>query len=161
MRVPPPKGNPGRAQIDDDARRELRKKRLCFTCQEPWAPRHRCAAGKAHFIKVFFDDNEEEDEEDDEEVGDSEMAQDQLPPPPPRTGGVAFAPTGGALAALRGVPKYLTLCVRGTVHGQRISVLVDSGATHNFIDAQIVEQRGIPTESFDGFSVLVLGAQTM
>ena len=39
--------------------------------------------------------------------------------------------------------------------------MVDSGATHNFIDAQMVEQRGIQTESFDGFSVLVLGDQTM
>ena len=90
VRVPPPKGNPGRTQIDDDARRDLRKKRLCFTCQEPWAPGHRCAAGKAHFIEVFSDDSGEEDEE---EVGDSQMAQDQLSPPPPGTGGVAFAPT--------------------------------------------------------------------
>ena len=73
------------------------------------------------------------------------------PPPPPLAGGATFAPTGGALATLRGVPKYLTLRVRGTVRGQRVSVLVDSGATHNFIDAQMVERRGIQTESFDGF----------
>ena len=74
VRVPPPKGNPGRAQIDDDARRELRKKRLCFTCQEPWAPGHRCAASKAHFIEVFSDDSGEEDEEEDEEARDSQTA---------------------------------------------------------------------------------------
>ena len=96
----------------------MRKKRLCFTCQEPWAPGHRCAAGKAHFIEVFSDDNDEEDKEDDEEAGDSQMAQDQLPPSPPGKGGAAFAPTGGALAALRGVPKYLMLHVRGIVRGQ-------------------------------------------
>ena len=85
MRVPPPKGNPGRAQIDDDARRELRKKRLCFTCQELWALGHRCATGKAHFIEVFSDESGEEDEEDYEEAGDAQMAQDQLLPPPPGT----------------------------------------------------------------------------
>ena len=90
---------------------------------------------KTHFIEIFFDDIEEEDEEDDEEAGDSQMAQDQLPPPPPGIGGASFAPTGGALADLRGVPQYLTLCIRGTVCGQRVSILVDSGATHNFIDA--------------------------
>ena len=39
--------------------------------------------------------------------------------------------------------------------------MVDSGATHKFIDAQMVERRGIQTESFDGFSVLVPGARTM
>ena len=69
MRIPPPKGNPGRVQGDDEARRELKKKRLCFTCQEPWAPGHRCAAGKAHFIEVFSESNGEEVEEDDVEVG--------------------------------------------------------------------------------------------
>ena len=60
-----------------------------------------------------------------------------------------------------GVPKYLTLRVRGIVQGQHVSVLVDSGATHNFIDAQQVQQRGIPTERFYGFSVLVPGPRTM
>ena len=108
MRIPPPKGNPGRVQIDDDARRELKKKRLCFTCQESWAPGHRCAAGKAHFIEVFSKSSGEEDEEDDVEVGDSHAMQGPLPPPPPAAGGAAFAPTGGALAALQGVPKYLS-----------------------------------------------------
>eukprot|EP00253_Pinus_taeda_P002225 PITA_02225 len=141
VRIPPPKGNPGQVQIDDDARRELKKKRLCFTCQEPWAPGHRCAAGKAHFIEVFSESRGEEDEEDDVEAGDSHAVQGPLPPLPPAVGGAAFASIGGALAALRGVPKYLTLRVWGTVRGQRVSVLVDSGATHNFIDAQMVEQR--------------------
>ena len=104
--------------MNDDARRELKKKRLCFTCQEPWAPGHRCAAGKAHFIEVFSESSGEEDEEDDVEAGDSHAAQDTLTPPPPAAGGAAFAPTGGALAALRGVPKYLTLRVRGTIRSQ-------------------------------------------
>ena len=95
------------------------------------------------------------------EVGDSHVVQDPFPPPPPASSGASLAPTGGTLAALRGVPKYLTLRVRGTVRGQGVSVLVDSGATHNFIDAQMLERRGIQTESFDGFSVLVPRDQTM
>eukprot|EP00253_Pinus_taeda_P004466 PITA_04466 len=120
-----------------------------------------CAAGKAHFIKVFSESSGEEDEEDDVEARDSHAVQGPLPPPPSAAGGVAFAPTGGALATLRGVPKYLTLRVPGKIRGQQVSVLVDSGATHNFIDAHMVEQGGIQTESFDGFSVLVPGDQTM
>ena len=143
MRIPPPKGNLGQEQVDDDARRELKKKQLCFTCQESWAPGHRCVAGKAHFIEVFSKSNGEEDEEDDVEARDGHAVQDTLPPPPPPAEGVAFAPTGGALVALRGVPKCLTMRVQGTVRGKRASVLVDSGATHNFINAQMVEQRGI------------------
>ena len=101
MRIPPPKGNSRRVQLDNDARRELKKKWLCFTCQEPWAPGHRCASGKAHFIKVFFESSGEEDDEDDVEAGDSHVVQGPLPPPPPIAGGASFAHTGGALAALR------------------------------------------------------------
>ena len=72
-----------------------------------------------------------------------------------------FAPRRGAIAALRGVPKYLTLRVRGTIMGKRVSVLIDSGENHNFIDAQLVQRRGIHMEEFEGFSVLVPGARTL
>ena len=39
---------------------ELRRKKLCFTCFQPWAPGHKCAKGKAQYIKVFFDNDEYE-----------------------------------------------------------------------------------------------------
>ena len=73
----------------------------------------------------------------------------------------AFAPTSGTLASLRGVPKYLTLRVQGSFMNQRVSILIDSRATQNFIDAHIMQRRGIPTDNFDGFSVLVPGDRTM
>ena len=38
-------------------------KKLFFTCEQPCVPGHRCAKGKAHYIKVFFEDDEEEEEE--------------------------------------------------------------------------------------------------
>jgi len=60
------------------------------------------------------------------------------PPPPPPVGGVSFATTGGALASLCGVPKFLTMRIRGTIKGKHVSILVDNGATHDFIDAQLV-----------------------
>ena len=91
------------------------------------------------------------------------LYQQKQDPPPPHTEDVVkeFSPMGGTLAALRGVPKYLTLRVRGTIMGQIVSILVDSGATHNFIDTQLVQRRGIYIEDFEGFSVLVPGARTM
>ena len=39
--------------------------------------------------------------------------------------------------------------------------MVDSVATHNFINAQLVQRREIPTDAFEGFSVLVLGYRTI
>ena len=72
---------------------------------------------KENLIEVFSESSREEDEYEDGEARDSQTTQDHFPPPPPGAGGAAFAPTGGTLAALRGVPKYLTLRVRGTVRG--------------------------------------------
>jgi len=33
--------------------------------------------------------------------------------------------------------------IKGTIQGQHVSILEDSGETKNFIDAQLVECRGI------------------
>jgi len=49
--IPPMKGRDrkpfqkewtGKPKMDDDTRNELRWKKLCFSCRDPWAPGHRC-----------------------------------------------------------------------------------------------------------------------
>ena len=57
------------------------------------------------------------------------------------------------IATMTGVPRFHTLRIRGTVQGHRVGVLIDGGASHNFIDVAWVKRRDIQTESFDGFSV--------
>jgi hypothetical protein len=42
-----------------------------------------------------------------------------------------------------------------------VTVLVDGGASHNFIDASLVERKGITTEAFEGFSVIIPGENTL
>ena len=99
----PPKESSLNKPLDIDLRRELRKKKWCFTCQESWALGHRCVAGKAHYIEVFLD-FEEEDEDDEPRRGHS-ADDDEEYQTPSRNGKGAFAPTSGTLASLRGVPK--------------------------------------------------------
>lgn len=106
MKVPPSKGNQEKGSLSDDFHKYLSRRKICFTCQEPWAPGHRCAIGKAHNIEVLFDS--EEEEKDDLEGYTSALGPGG-DPSPPGGGNGAFYPTGGALVALRGVPKYLTL----------------------------------------------------
>jgi hypothetical protein len=92
--------------------------------------------GRAHYIEVFSDSDREDEVEQDCGGTDGESSGDRgPPPPPPPQGGASIASSGGFLASLCGIPKFLTLRIRGTVHGHRVSVLVDSGDTHNFIDA--------------------------
>jgi len=40
-------------------------------------------------------------------------------------------------------------------------MLIDGGASHNFIDMAMVERRHIPTVDFEGFLVEVPGGHTM
>jgi hypothetical protein len=32
----------GKSKLNDDTRRELMRKKLCFSCRDPWVPGHRC-----------------------------------------------------------------------------------------------------------------------
>ena len=51
-----------KGKLDDETRRDLRRRRLCFSCQEPWALGHRCTKGKAHYIEVFSESGDEEED---------------------------------------------------------------------------------------------------
>ena len=59
------------------------------------------------------------------------------------------------------MPRFHTLRVRGVVQGHRVGVLIDGGATHNFIDSAWVAKRGIQTEKFEGFTVAVARNSSM
>ena len=99
-KVAPSKESSYKKPLDDDVRRDLRRRKLCFTCQESWAPRHRCAVGKAHYKEVFLD--VEEEEEDEPRRGhNADTAGGE--PTPSGDGNREFAPIGGALTSLRGV----------------------------------------------------------
>jgi hypothetical protein len=53
--------------MDEETQREIRRKKLCYSCKESWEPGHRCMGkGKVHYIEVVSD---EEDDGDDEGIG--------------------------------------------------------------------------------------------
>ena len=50
---------PQREWLNEDTRRDLRRKNLCFACKEPWVPGHRCMGKeKLHLIKVLPNSSE-------------------------------------------------------------------------------------------------------
>jgi hypothetical protein len=59
------------------------------------------------------------------------------------------------------VSKFNTFRMRGVLSGQKVSVLIDGGASHNFIDSALLKRRHIPTIEFEGFRVEVAGEHTM
>ena len=56
--------------MDDDTRKDLRKKKLCFTYQEPRITGHRCKGkAKAHYIEIYSDsDGDESKQETNDEL---------------------------------------------------------------------------------------------
>ena len=66
-RKPFKKDWPKKEWMGNDTRQNLRRKKLCFTCQEPWVLRHRCSRkGKAYYIEAYSDSGEDEDYQDQE-----------------------------------------------------------------------------------------------
>lgn len=62
---------------------------------------------------------------------------------------------GGSIAALVGTPRCTVFRVRGTLQGQRVVVMLDNGATLNFINSSLMKQRGLHMEAHQGFEVKV------
>jgi hypothetical protein len=153
----------GKGRMDEATRRELRRKQLCFTCKEPWEPGHKCMGkGKVHYIEVISDDEEEE------EMGHIHNMEANQPSSDNVQGEEGeetyLGPTGEkkiTIASISGVPKYNTFRMRGVLQGQKVYVLIDGGASHNFIDSTLVKRRHIPTVEFEGFCVEVAGGNTM
>jgi hypothetical protein len=125
----------GRGKTDDNNRRELRRKKLCFTCKEPWNPSHKCMGhGQVNYIEVTLDNEEEEDygQIQNIEAETSDTTEEEDPK--------LYSVTGenATLASISGVPKFNTFRMRGVLQGQRVSVLIDGGASHNFVDAALL-----------------------
>jgi hypothetical protein len=164
----------GKPKLDDDTRRELMRKKLCFSCRDPWVPGHRCMGkGQIHYIEVESGSEEEDEDIEAQTDSDSETETTHEPEQQPKKPQIPARAQpkeeakprrevkGGTIATLSGVPRYNTLRLKGLVQGQRMTTLVDGGATHNFIDASLVARRGLRTEEFEGFHVAVADGYTM
>lgn len=91
-------------QVGCEARRELRRKKLCFSCKEPWEPRHRCMGkGKVHYIEALFDSDGEEEAEQIQSSEHSSSDDEEI--------------KSGVIAILSGTPRFNSFKVRGVLKG--------------------------------------------
>jgi hypothetical protein len=100
---------------------------------------------------VFSNSGDDEEEEEQGQKEDSPTAEAEQ----------ALMETRGVIASLSDIPRFHTFRMRGGVQGHRVTVLVDGGASHNFIDSSLVEQKSISAESFEGFLVVIPGENTL
>jgi hypothetical protein len=44
-------------EMDEETQKELKRKKLCFSCKEPWELGHRCMGKqKVHYIEALSDE---------------------------------------------------------------------------------------------------------
>jgi hypothetical protein len=132
---PLPSSNLGRPRQPSSRRLSLaemqdrRIKGLCFNCDEKFVLGHRCT--KLFVIEGIYTTEEEWDETDPVEIEDKQEDEPVI-----------------SLYALTGTPSPQTMWVQGALGKLSMTVLMDSGSTHNFINTEVAKRLGLkPTHS--------------
>ncbi|CAL5377841.1 unnamed protein product [Camellia sinensis] len=119
---------------------DRRSKGLCFNCNEKFSPGHRCK-------KLFLIEGSWSDEEDDDvDMEVIELKENEETP-------------GISLHAIYGARAPQTMKVRGRVGQHQITLLIDSGSTHNFLNSKVARKLGVSTNSAGRFEVVVANGE--
>nr|XP_027188679.1 uncharacterized protein LOC113785810 [Cicer arietinum] len=100
--------------------REKREKGLCFRCDEPYNREHRCK--NRQFKMIIMEEEEEEGVEEVEEPLQS------------------FRSLHLSLCSMSGFTTTRSWKVEGLLEGVAVVILIDCGASHNFIATKLVER---------------------
>lgn len=132
---------------------EKKQKGLCFHCDQKYEPGHDCRKKKLYMIldeDSPFDDSAKEDmtiewednchEEEKEE--ENEVAR-------------------VSLHAMAGTKGACTLKVQGQLQGRNVSILIDSGSTHNFMSQNLAKQLQLSQQPCSPFSITVANGEKL
>ena len=147
--APPMDNRPSRIPIKriSAAQMEERKKKgLCYNCDDKWAPGHKCKQASLFLlegVEVSLESNHQgQYVEDDTDWGKGRGHEEESDPEI-------------TLYALVGSPSPGTMRVKGRVNFVPLVILVDSGSTHNFIDAAVVPVLHVPVDESQVLEVKV------
>lgn len=125
-----------------------REKGLCYNCDEKWHIGHRCKGKVMLFIA--------EDQAPSPDSMEHEVAEDPgtavLDNPEPS---VDSDCSHISLHALAGLPSSETFRIYGTIRNAMLTILVDSGSTHNFLQPRIAQFLHLRPQSTQPLRVMV------
>nr|CAD1835788.1 unnamed protein product [Ananas comosus var. bracteatus] len=124
--------------------KERREKGLCFNCNEKFGPGHRCR--KLFLIEGSWTDDEENDVID---KAKSQLLKEKTEMPEI------------SLHAIYGARMPQTMRVRGRIDQQRITILIDSGSTHKFLDDCMAKKLGLYPHHKGKFEVTVANGEKL
>ncbi|XP_020691238.1 uncharacterized protein LOC110105899 [Dendrobium catenatum] len=134
-------GNGGQfKKLIENELQEKRAKGVCFRCDEKYMAGHRCKDRSLQVLLVCEDEEDEEGGGNDPEVEEEKLHLD-----------VAEV----SLNSVVGFTSSHTMKVKGEISDCEVVVLIDSGATHNFISTQIVDALGMELVDTRGYGVMM------
>lgn len=119
---------------------------MCFNCDEPYAPGHTCAC---LFYLETVDDAEVE-------ALTAELDATTLS----EAGVMTYGPVDAtafvvSLHAMAGIKTAKTMLLPVTINGERLTALVDTGSTHNFLSRDAMRRLALQPAGAEKFSVTV------
>lgn len=131
---------------------EARNTNPCRNCGDKWFPGHRCKPQKLKSRAVT--EEEEQEGPSGEELGDNNDTDDHHQGE--EEGFVTLT-----LGSMTDMTRENSMKLRGYIGCANVVLLVDSGATSNFIDERLVHQMGWPVIETRGFGVRVGGGRVI
>ncbi|KAF5470911.1 hypothetical protein F2P56_011397 [Juglans regia] len=134
-------------RISENQMQERRKKGLCYFCEEKYYQGHKCAKPRVYVLEGM-DLSHMEPCESEEEPEQSEENDDQ------QMKGVAGV-AAISVQALVGTPSPKTMRVLGHIKKRRLTILIDSGSTHNFVDTAVASKCGLAIQQSEPLQVRI------
>ncbi|KAK1617035.1 hypothetical protein QYE76_022552 [Lolium multiflorum] len=125
---------------------ERRRQGLCFNCDEKYAPGHTCA--RLFYLETVDDA--------DVEALTAELAAATVT----EAGVTTYAPVDASafvvsLHAMAGIKTAKTMLLPVTINGERLTALVDTGSTHNFLSSTAMRRLALQPAGAETYSVTV------
>lgn len=119
-------------RLSENELQHKREKGLCYRCDDKWSVGHRCRRKE---LSVLLS---QEDEDEDEELSTRIQLQEEFKE-------LTADPTHAkiSLNTVMGLTSPKTFKMLGTINNQKVVVMVDPGATHNFLSKEAIERVGI------------------
>ncbi|XP_035543610.1 uncharacterized protein LOC118347690 [Juglans regia] len=126
-------------RLNPSQMQERRDKGLCYNCDQKYQIGHRCNWPKLYLLEVLeLGGGDYEEEEGEETYAQGDMGVD------PTTQQAELLVI--SLHAIAGAPSPKTMRLVGKIGKNPVTVLIDTGSTHSFIDMNVARKIRLPVE---------------